>query len=456
MVLRTRRFPRTAFVLAAGISALGAGAQTFMSNWPNPNDIVGSVAYDPVSDLVFIGGNFTSVDGQPRDGLASFYASSGTLTSWAPDLGIGGVSSMSIVDARLYIGGSFDEVDGTTRNSAASFDIPSGTLNNWNPNVSSTVWDMDASTSAVYLTGQIFTVQGQSRDHFAAVNTTGSGTPTAFDVGYCDDYGYAVAVEGNVTYCGGEFYYIGGQTRPNIAAVNATTGAVTSWNPGADGWVTDLAVGGSTVYAAGNFYQCGGESRYGVAAIDATTGDATTWNAQSNDWVNSVAVNAGTVYVGGPFNSIGGQARNGFAALSATTGAALPWNPVLENGPNDLFIATIQVYPPYLFVGGDFTTVGGTPHGYLAAFSGIVAGVEEAPAIPQLQVAPNPTTGQLTLGAQQPDMKTVEVQNVLGERVLALPYQRTIDLGRLAPGPYSITVRNADGAALARARVVRE
>jgi len=101
-------------------------------------------------------------------------------------------------------------------------------------------------------------------------------------------------------------------TRNRLAAIDAATGAVTGavtpWNPGANGRVNDLAMSGDIIYVGGEFWEIGGEARNRLAAIDAATGAVNPWDPQMSElwWgygsyfvrVNALAVSGGVVYVG--------------------------------------------------------------------------------------------------------------------------------------------------------------
>src|SRR5206468_498790 len=128
------------------------------------------------------------------------------------------------------------------------------------------------------------------------------------------------------------YHNIGGAARERLAAINASTGAATSWDPSANGYIAAIAVSGSTVYAGGVFNgtsSIGGADRNHIAAIDAATGNATSWNPNANGDIAALAVSGSTVYAGGNFfstSSIGGEDRNFIAALNGTTGHATSWN----------------------------------------------------------------------------------------------------------------------------------
>jgi hypothetical protein len=87
---------------------------------------------------------------------------------------------------------------------------------------------------------------------------------------------------GNDLILGGEFRTAGGAPRNRIAAVDATTGAVTVWNPGTDGFVNAVAVAGNVVGVGGDHSSAGGLPRTNAAALDATTGIATSFDPNTN------------------------------------------------------------------------------------------------------------------------------------------------------------------------------
>src|SRR5207244_3942061 len=70
--------------------------------------------------------------------------------------------------------------------------------------------------------------------------------------------------------------------------------------------------------------------------------------------VNALAVYGSTVFVGGQFSSLGGQTHNNLAALDATTGAAMPWS-AEANG----IVSALLLDGSTLYVGGHFTGIRG-------------------------------------------------------------------------------------------------
>ena len=111
---------------------------------------------------VFLGGSFTSVGGLPRNGLAHVLAD-GTLDSaFAPRVStdpepVGSrhlwtVFALDLHDERLYVGGEFNWIDGMQLRGLAAVATDSGAVLPWYPGHGRTVWDIEASASAVYVT----------------------------------------------------------------------------------------------------------------------------------------------------------------------------------------------------------------------------------------------------------------------------------------------------------------
>lgn len=89
-------------------------------------------------------------------------------------------------------------------------------------------------------------------------------------------------------FVGGDFVYAGGKVRNGAARVNAK-GFVTRWNPTPSGSVHSLAVANGVVYHGGSFSQMGGQARSHIAAFDATSGALLSWNPGANGSVSSLA-----------------------------------------------------------------------------------------------------------------------------------------------------------------------
>ncbi len=186
-----------------------------------------------------------------------------------------------------YIGGDFETVAGGPRNNLAHIRAD-GTLDPaWTPTANGPVLALAVSGNTVYAGGYFTSVAGQARTYIAAIDAT-TGITTDWSPS-ADRAVQALAVSGNTVYAGGYFTSVGGQARNHIAAIDATSGLASAWNPNANSLVLALAVSGSTVYAGGDFTSIGGQARNNIAAIDASSGLASAWNPNVNSYVNTLA-----------------------------------------------------------------------------------------------------------------------------------------------------------------------
>jgi hypothetical protein len=147
-------------------------------------------------------------------------------------------------------------------------------------------------------------------------------------------------------YVGGEFTSIGGVSRLNLAHI-VSDQTVSGWNPSPDGPVTALATDGSTLYVGGAFSHIGGAQRSAIAAVSLATGDVTTWNPSLPGPVSAIAVHGSSVHVVG---SASNALYSGHVAtLDAATGLTLGRD--YTNGP----LESVLWSGGTLYVGGSFT-----------------------------------------------------------------------------------------------------
>lgn len=322
---------------------------------------------------IYAGGHFTSVNQGTtpvtRNRLAAFSTTTGTATSWNPDVS-GAVYSLVLSGSTVYAGGSFTSVNqGTTpatRSRLGAFDA-SGVVTSFNPSLNSTVQGLGLSGTTLYATGDFTTVNGgAARRYAAAFDTT---LPTGNVVSWNPSpaaNGRTIAVGGGRVLLGGYFKLLGGSTRNYVAAIDVTTGALTSFDPNLDAAVRALAVGSSTLYLGGDFEGVnGGTARNFLAEVSLATGTATSFDPSPDDVVYALQLVGSTLYAGGYFTTVNGSTtRNRLAGFATSTGTATPFNPNVAGS-----VEAIVVNGTTLYAGGDFTTVnGGTTRNRVAAF----------------------------------------------------------------------------------------
>ena len=147
-------------------------------------------------------------------------------------------------------------------------------------------------------------------------------------------------------FIGGSFTRVGGLSCRNLAHVRADLSVDPAFCGGmlpAPGTqtatvVNALARSGTRLYVGGNWHSIRGVDRPDVAALDVATGALTTFAAGTLTWVETIpgisgcgrecvpevhalALAGSSLYVGGNFTAIGGVQRWSLAAVDATTGA---------------------------------------------------------------------------------------------------------------------------------------
>lgn len=326
-------------------------------------------------NTVYAGGSFSEIGGQRRISIAALDRSSGQATA---SLAIGapgpGVETLLLDGNTLYVGGAFTRLGGQDRFSLGSYDLTTGTVTGWDPHPQGGgVSDLAVSSPVVFVAGSFCTIGGQQRSGIAALDAN-TGLATSWNLptdAPCQRYFQRAAVIDQTVYLQGNFSEIGGQPRGGLAAVDVATGALKPWDPDLGGNI--LAVNAGTVFMGGFGFLLDAMERNSLAAIDLSTGDVTPWNPDPDGQVSALAVDQGTVYVGGiqytssGFTRIGGQPRANLAAVDATTGLAAPWNPNPTGGGYSQGIWSIAVNCGTVYVGGCFSEVGGQVRNNLAA-----------------------------------------------------------------------------------------
>jgi trimeric autotransporter adhesin len=276
---------------------------------------------------VFVGGNFRTVNGISRPGLAALDPASGALLPWDARL-IGfpnppgaaftpSVFRLAEAAGRLYVSGLFTEAGGAARVRFAVLDVATGNaLPGVLTSTTYTVVNIAATATRVYLAGDcgpagivvcaygadmtplsgwtfpvtlgtfavgptaLFTLEGSSvgPPYGATIvaRDLDSGSVLPFTppvlLGAVGTFVNALTVAGNTVYAAGSFVTVNGQRRTRIAAMNATTGALLPWAPLVGGDVRALAVAGSRVAFGGSFRITGGIAKRNLVALDMRTG----------------------------------------------------------------------------------------------------------------------------------------------------------------------------------------
>jgi Domain of unknown function (DUF5122) beta-propeller len=189
-----------------------------------------------------------------------------------------------------------------------------------------------------------------------------------------------VAVDGAscVTVMGGVGVKVLGRKRAAVLAVALVSlgaaaladAAVVQNRPAssyqANGTVRKITIVGNTAYLGGDFTAMtpsgGGSSvtRNHAAAVNMTTGALLPWNPNVNGSVRALLANGTNIYVGGSFTSVGGSTHKNLAEVNGTTGAVV--SAFTNSSKPNKMVRALVMANGNLYVGGAFTT----PRQYLA------------------------------------------------------------------------------------------
>lgn len=345
------------------ISTLGHGQEfVLQSDWPAVNGAIRAMALDESSDVLYVGGTFTEVNGSPRGGLAAFDAATGTLLPWSPGSD-GGVFAMAVHAGTLHVGGSFTQLAGEARGRLGAFDLGTGTLTTWAPSVNGTVNSLLASSSTVHVAGDLTEANGVPRNRCAAFSVA-NGDLLPWDPNVTGIVRILIR-DGNSILIGGTYTLVGGQARSMLAEVDDTLGALLPWNPAPNGAVTALTLHNGTLFCGGSFTTMGGAPRTSLAAVDRVTGAATPWAPSITGTVFQFSIWNNELIIGGFMSQVEGSPQQHLASFSLNTGVLNPPPP----SPSSTVYAMV-VQGDALYIGGAFTLISpNTPRLRFAAWT---------------------------------------------------------------------------------------
>jgi uncharacterized delta-60 repeat protein len=328
---------------------------------------------------VLLAGAFTTINGTARSRIARLNANGSLDTSFNPGTGANStVWALALQpDGKVLLGGDFWTVNGTPRNGIARLNADGSLDTSFNPStgVDSSVNALALQSDGKVLLGGFFTsVGGTARNNIARLNADGS-LDTSFDPGTgADSWVLALALQSDgKVLLGGTFTTVNGTARNSIARLNANGSLDTSFNPSANSTVRALALqSDGKVLLGGAFTTINGTARTRIARLNVDGTLDTSFNPGSgaNSSVNALALQSdGKVLLGGIFTSVGGTARTRIARLNANGSLDTSFDP--GSGANNTVWALALQSDGKVLLGGAFTSVNGTPRNSIARLQAV-------------------------------------------------------------------------------------
>jgi large repetitive protein len=263
---------------------------------PLPTVQVNGVVWDQeiVGNTVFAVGEFTSarpagaapgVSETPRSNILAYDIRTGALiTSFAPTVNRQIKTVTASPDrSRVYIGGQFTSVNGVSRFRIAALDPTTGALiTGFNAIVDYTVNALVATATTVYAAGAFgFAGPGAAvaRPRLAAFSATNGALLTWAPSANAEVRAAVLSPDGSRLFVGGSFTAINGSDAYGLAAIDAANGALVPWaannvvrDAGSDAAILSLASDGTSIYGSG-YHFGGGGNLEGAFSADPDTGD---------------------------------------------------------------------------------------------------------------------------------------------------------------------------------------
>jgi hypothetical protein len=376
-------------------------------------------------DAVFAGGKFTrarppgvSAGGAGEVAAQNFFAyditTGNRIASFAHSVN-GQILAVTASpdNSRVYIGGDFTSVDGQARGHIAGIDTTTGALlSDFTPSVNGQVGAIAVSGSTVYAGGSFSKVGSSTRTRLAAFSRTDGSLVTTWAPSADDKkvQGMALSPDGSRLIVGGRFSTLSHVSARGMGSISTAPGAaILPWaanqkitDSGNNGGITSISSDASLIYGSGFAYQCGTSCNFeGTFGADPNTGAIVFVNDCHGDTYDTFPLGQVLYSVShahdckpvNGFHESNPRATNMRHALAQTTYATgtntgpdsygwnyngvpdstlLQWFPELTNGQftgQTQAAWTVTGNQDYIVLGGEFPKVNGTNQQGLVRFA---------------------------------------------------------------------------------------
>ncbi len=339
---------RLALPLVTGLAVLALPATASVRVSSNPtltwqtNGTVSAIA--TVGSTVYVGGQFSQIlppssssglKAKVRHNLAAFDLVTHKPLAWRPAAD-GAVDALAVHGKSLFIGGDFTHLNGRARSRLAAVSLKTGKLRPWHAHADGTVLVLVAARTRLYAGGDFHNVARRKRHRLAALSiTTGRLVRSFHPIVSGPVRALALSPRGTRLFLGGDFKTVGGVASRHLAVVSTATGrASKTWRVHPDYPVEALAVTSTSLYV-------GGGGNGGHLAAFAVPSGRRAWLQLLDGDVAAVAVYRSTVYAGGHFDNVcvgnkgsgnpltctNGLLRRHLYSAATSSGKASDWAP---------------------------------------------------------------------------------------------------------------------------------
>jgi hypothetical protein len=306
----------------SNVAAIGADG-TLDPTWnPTTNGTVYALAASSDGSKIFLGGTFTTVGGATRSRLAAVTPDTGALiTSWKTTVNTNAVRALA-ADAgdRLYVGGNFGRIGGQAIARLGAASQSTGAVDTAfvpNPNGTVRALALPDDGSKVYAGGGFSVVGGKTRPGVAELDVT-TGAATSFAP---TDGGVVISMD-VAPGADGRLYF--GTTSNRTWAYDPAKGGTPEYRVRSGGDVQAILATADEVYIGGHFNTLpeAKVDRIALASFLPANGAVTSWNPGANGsfgvWALAMTrtslspAEPAALSIGGDFTRVAGLARRGY------------------------------------------------------------------------------------------------------------------------------------------------
>jgi len=350
-------------------------------------------------------------------------------------------------NGKFLVGGLFESIGGINATSLATWD---GVRWDSLPVRAFKFMDYGASvygflnySNRIYIYGQFDTIQGQKANGLATFDGI-SFQPIILPAINNDPTVMSMCLYKNELYIGGNFYTTSGNSVKDIFKFNGTLWeSVGGSIKGSTSSISSLVVYKNELYAGGYFLKSDGNAGNIIMKWDGTSWHDVGWGDEyNNGGIWKLLVHHNKLYAFGTFELAGNNKASRVASFDGNQ-----WCTFSDTINQGIFSA--DIYNDTIYVTGAFKKINSdtakrciakilTPTNYNHCEN---VGFNEQ-FHSSIRIHPNPTTSSLHISDEQNDLRnsTIEIANNIGQTILQIPFQETIDVSTLPEGCYFITI----------------